>query len=169
MFPAAARVQQSASSNKEGSKSRQNPCRPNLPASRRCFRVQTRVPTVWSAASSYREDFLMCWPSNKVVKSDSKTNPGYQRVTQRQVMRHFTSKSNGTDQSQNGSSNKPPGPISRVTSIDSNFVVAYPRQPSQQQSGQITLQTVLSLKATHHAEIRKIEIPRSMVVEASSW
>ena len=125
MFPAAARVQQSASSNKEGSKSRQNPCRPNLPASRRCFRVQTRVPTAWSAASSYREDCLMCWPSNKVVKSDSKTNPGYQRVTQRQVMRHFTS--NGTDQSQNGSSNKPPDPISRATSIDSNFVVAYPR------------------------------------------
>ena len=42
------------------------------------------------------------------------------------------------------------------------------------QSGQITLQSVLnnkpkSLKATRHTEIRKIEILRSMVVEALSW
>ena len=47
-------------------------------------------------------------------------------------------------------------------------------QRSQQQSGQITLQSVLIkkpkfLKATRHAEIRKIEIPRSMVMEALSW
>ena len=47
-------------------------------------------------------------------------------------------------------------------------------QSTQQQSGQITLQSVLVnkpkfFKATRHAEIRKIEIPRSMVVEALSW
>ena len=47
-------------------------------------------------------------------------------------------------------------------------------QRSQQQSGQITLQPVLIntsmfLKATHRTKIWKIEIPRSMVVEASSW
>ena len=48
-------------------------------------------------------------------------------------------------------------------------------QPSQQQSGQITLQSVLInrprfLKATHRStEIWKIEIPRYMVVEACSW
>ena len=47
-------------------------------------------------------------------------------------------------------------------------------QRSQQQSGQITLQSVLInkskfLKATHHTEIRKTAIPRSMVVEALSW
>ena len=47
-------------------------------------------------------------------------------------------------------------------------------QRSQQQSGQITLQPVLInkskfLKATHRTKIRKIEIPRSMVVEAMSW
>ena len=47
-------------------------------------------------------------------------------------------------------------------------------QRSQQQSGQITLQLVLInkskfLKATHRTKIRKIEIPRSMVVEALSW
>ena len=46
-------------------------------------------------------------------------------------------------------------------------------QRSQQQSGQITLQSVLVskskfVKASHHTEIRKIEIPRSMVVEALS-
>ena len=44
----------------------------------------------------------------------------------------------------------------------------------QQQSGQITLQPVLInkskfLKATHRTEIRKIEIPRSMVMETLSW
>ena len=47
-------------------------------------------------------------------------------------------------------------------------------QRSQQQSGQITLQSVLIyeskfLKVTHRTEIRKIKIPRSMVVEALSW
>ena len=47
-------------------------------------------------------------------------------------------------------------------------------QRSQQQSGHITLQTVLInnskfLKAPHRTEIRKIEIPRSMVVEALRW
>ena len=47
-------------------------------------------------------------------------------------------------------------------------------QRSQQLSGQITLQSVLMnkpkfLKAIHHTEIRKIKIPRSMVVEALSW
>ena len=47
-------------------------------------------------------------------------------------------------------------------------------QRSQQQSGRITLQSVLInkpkfLKATHHTEIRKIVIPRSMVVRTLSW
>ena len=47
-------------------------------------------------------------------------------------------------------------------------------QRSQQQSGQVTLRPVLInkskiLKATHRLKIRKIEIPRSMVVEALSW
>ena len=47
-------------------------------------------------------------------------------------------------------------------------------QRSQQQSGQIMPQPVLInkpkfLKATYHTEIGKIEIPRSMVVEALSW
>ena len=47
-------------------------------------------------------------------------------------------------------------------------------QHSQQQSGQISLQPVLVnkskfRKATHRTKIWKIEITRSMVVEALSW
>ena len=46
-------------------------------------------------------------------------------------------------------------------------------QRSQQQSDQITLRSVFIkpkfLKATRHAEIRKIETLRSMAVEALSW
>ena len=47
-------------------------------------------------------------------------------------------------------------------------------QRSQQKNGKVTLQPVLInkskfLKATHCTKIRKIEIPRSMVVEALSW
>ena len=47
-------------------------------------------------------------------------------------------------------------------------------QRSQQQNGKITLQPVLInkskfLKATHCTEIRKVEMLRSMVVEALSW
>ena len=47
-------------------------------------------------------------------------------------------------------------------------------QRSQQQSGRIMLQSVLIdkpkfLNATHYTEIRKIEIPRSIVVEALNW
>ena len=47
-------------------------------------------------------------------------------------------------------------------------------QRSQQQTGQITAQPVLVnksnfLKATRRTKIRKIKIPRSMVMEALSW
>ena len=47
-------------------------------------------------------------------------------------------------------------------------------QRSQQQSGHITLQSVLInkpklFKVTSHAEIRKVEISTSMVVETLSW
>ena len=47
-------------------------------------------------------------------------------------------------------------------------------QRFQQQSGQITLQSALLdklkfFKATRHAEIKKIVIPRSMAAEALSW
>ena len=69
---------------------------------------------------------------------------------------------------------KSPYSISRAASIDSDCC----RLPttsglSQQQNGQITLQPVLInmskfLKATLRTKIRKIEIPRSMLVEALS-
>ena len=69
-------------SNHQGSKSRQNPCRVqptenigNLLASRLC----PTVSTVWSAPSvseselqATEKDCLMCCPSNKVIKSDTK-------------------------------------------------------------------------------------------------
>ena len=47
-------------------------------------------------------------------------------------------------------------------------------QRSQQKNGKMTLQPVLInkskfLKATHCTEIRKVEMPRSMVVEGLSW
>ena len=47
-------------------------------------------------------------------------------------------------------------------------------QRSQQQNGLITLQSVLInkpkfLKVTHYTDMREIEGPRSMVVEALSW
>ena len=48
-------------------------------------------------------------------------------------------------------------------------------QRSQQQSGKITLQSVLInkpkflIKATYHTEERKIEIPSSTVMDALSW
>ena len=127
-------------SNQLESKSRQNPCHVqppenvgNLWASRRFIWVRTTVSTVWSAArisesellainTSYREDCLMCSPSNKVIKSDSKSFSGNRRVARRRVVRHFTR--NGADQCQNGSSNllTPYREQPRSTRI-----VAYPR------------------------------------------
>ena len=82
------------------------------------------------------------------------------------------STSNGTDQYQNGSSNllTPYREQPRST----RNVVAYPRPTfsakKRKNYGKITLQPVLInkskiLKATHCTEIRKNEIPRSMVVE----
>ena len=54
------------------------------------------------------------------------------------------------------------------------IVVAYPRPAFSATNRTNTFQTVLInnskfLKATHRTKIRKIEIPRSMVVEALSW
>ena len=77
---------------------------------------------------------------------------------------------------------KPPYSISRATSTDSECcrldptrnVVAYPRPAFSAKNRKNTLQPVLInkskfLKATHCSEIRKNEIPRSMLVEALSW
>ena len=48
------------------------------------------------------------------------------------------------------------------------------QQRSQQQSGQITLQPVLInksrfLEATHRTQVKRVEVPMSMVVEALGW
>ena len=84
------------------------------------------------------------------------------------------STSNGTDQYLNGSSNLLTTYIE--SSLDRLGLLSptHNQQRSQQQTGQITFQPVLInkskfLKATHCTKIRKIEIPRSLVVEALSW
>ena len=69
---------------------------------------------------------------------------------------------------------KPPYSISRATSIDSECCRLPTTSVLSKKNGKMTLQPVLInkskfLKATHCTEARKIEIPRSMVVEALSW
>ena len=84
------------------------------------------------------------------------------------------STSDGTDQYQNGSSNLLT-PYRVSTSIDSECCSLPTTSVLRQKPfGKITLQPVLInkskfLKVTHCTEIRKTEIPRSMVVEALSW
>ena len=70
----------------------------------------------------------------------------------------------------------PPIPLLHIESNLDRFGLLSPThgQRSQQQSGQITLQSVLNnkpkfLKATRHTEISKIEISSSIVVETLSW
>ena len=76
------------------------------------------------------------------------------------------STSNGTDQYQNGSSNLLT-PYREQPRSTWN-VVAYPRPAFSAKKRKNYAPTKL-LKATHRTEIRKNEIPRSMVVEALSW
>ena len=85
-------------------------------------------------------------------------------------MRHFTS--NGTDQCQNGLSNLLTPYREQPRSTRS--VVAYPRPEfsATKRTNDAPIrfdQQPKFLKVTHHTEIWKIEIPRSMVVEALSW
>ena len=118
--------------------------------------------------TTYREDCLMCCPSNKVIKSDT---------------RSFLALG-GFDEDKLCDTLQIPTNIKTVHQISLLYIESnldrlgllsptHGRR-SQQQSGQITLQSVLInkpkfLKATHHTEVRKIEIPRSMGVEALSW
>ena len=82
------------------------------------------------------------------------------------------STSNDTDQYHNDSSNLLTPYIE--SSLDRLGLLSSTHdQRSHQQTGQITFQPVLInkskfLKATHRTKIKKIEIPRSMVVEALS-
>ena len=153
----------------------------NLSGSRRYIWARITVSTVivWSAASISKYVLLIQavqWRLSDVPpiqKSNAKVIQkvsSSRKITRRQVGRHF--RGNGTDRCRNGSS-KLTTPYREQTR--STRIVVYPRPAfSAQQSRQITLQSVLInkpkfFKAPHHAEIRNIEIPRSMVVEASSW
>ena len=64
--------------------------------------------------------------------------------------------------------------VSRATSIDSECCRLPTTSVLSKKNGKMTLQPVLIdkskfLKATRYTEIMKIEIPRSIVVEALSW
>ena len=112
----------------------------------------------------------MCFPSNKVIKSDTKhflalgglhedklcgilqaMAPTNVKTVHQTSLLHIENK------------------LDRLGLLSLTQV-----QRSQQQSGKITFQSVLInkpefLKATRHSEIRKLQIPRSMVVKALNW
>ena len=161
-------------SNQQGSKSRQNPCQvqpteniANLSASRpglfgyelQFLLLLSGVLPVVQNLNYYKLQRIPVLPD--VLPNQQSHQKGYKqfsssgRVTRRQVMRYFTS--NGTDQSMSKRFIKSYY-ISRATSIDSDCCrLSTAGQSSQQQSGQITLQSVLIdkpkfLKATHHTE-----------------
>ena len=172
-------------SNQRVSKLRQNPCqvRPpenirNLSASRRYLWVRTTVSIVWRAVSiseselQATEETVGCvaHPPIKVIKCDSKsflpigglhedrlcdtlqaTAPANVRTDRQASLLHIESN------------------LDRLGLLSPTHGQRFRRR-----SGQITLQSILInkpkfLKAICHAEIRKNEIPRSMVVEALSW
>ena len=69
---------------------------------------------------------------------------------------------------------KPPYSISRVASIDSDFrclptTSVLSNKSDKYVPNRFDQQYSKFLKATHRTKIRKIKIPRSMVVEALSW
>ena len=116
----------------------------------------------------------MCCPSNKVIKSDPKMfSSSYYTIGglhEDKICNTLQSMAQTDVKTAHQTS------LLRIESNLDRLGLLSPthRQGSQQQSGQITLQSVLVnkpkfLKATHYTEISKIEIPRSMVVEALSW
>ena len=64
---------------------------------------------------------------------------------------------------------KPPSCISRATSIDSECCRLPTTSVLSKKTEKLRSSQSKFLKATHCTKIRKIEIPRSMVVEALSW
>ena len=121
--------------------------------------------------TSYREDYyLMCCPSNKVIKSDIKSVLALGRLHEDKLCDTLQALAPTNVKTVHQTS---------LLHIENNFsrhALLSPThsQCSQQQSGQITLQSVLTnkpkfLRAIHNTEKRKIEISRSMVVEAQSW
>ena len=109
-------------------------------------------------------------PIQQTKKNDTILFSSSRRVTRRQVMRHFTS--NGPDQCHNGSPNLLTS--YREQPRSTRIVVAY-RRPAFLATKRTNPPPISFdnkskfLKATRHAKIRKIEIPKSMVGEALSW
>ena len=170
-------------SDQQGSKSPQNPCqvRPteiivNISAPRKCIWVRTTVSTVWSAASvseselqATQKDCLMCCPSNKVIKSYTKvfdSSEGYTKTSYAALYKQW---------------NRPTSKrfIKLLTPYreqrrTTRIVVAYPRPAFStikraNHALSVLMKKSMFLKATRHAEIWKLETPRSTVVEALGW
>ena len=174
-------------SKQPGSKSRQNPCQVQPTKNMETYRRQDDVfghelQFLLSSLEccqylNYKlctteKTVCMCCPTNEVFKSDAKRFLALGRLHEDKLCDIL--QAYGTDQCRNASSNVliPYREQLRLTRI----VVAHPRPAfsATRRSRQITLQSVLInrakfLKVTHHTEIRKIETPRSMVVEALDW
>ena len=185
--------QPATQTNSSGSKSRQNLCqaRPteyieNLSASRRCLRVRTAVSTVVSGVlpgfqnldccTSYREDCLMCCPprpSNKQGhNSDSKSFLAIGGLHEDKLCDTLQARAT-TNNVKNHSSSLLTTPY-REQPRSTWIVVVYPRPAFS--TTKRTNHAPISfdnkpkfLKATFYTGLRKIEIPKSMVVEALSW
>ena len=118
----------------------------------------------------YREDCLMCCPSNKVIKSVSNTFP--------QLSEDCTETSYATLHKEWYPSMskwfiKPPFTPYREQPRSTRIVAVHPRPAFSATKQKITLQSVLInkpkfLKVAPCRKIRKIVIPRSMAVEALS-
>ena len=112
----------------------------------------------------------MCCPSNKVIKSDTRRFLALGGLHEDKLCDTLQAKAPTNVKTDHHTS------LLRIESNLDRLGLLSPihDQRSQQQYGQITLNSVLInkpkfLKAVHHTEIRKIEISRSMVVEALSW
>ena len=139
-------------------------------------------PRIWTTIS-YRERLSGVLLIQQSHQKRQKKFSVSRRVTRRQVMRHFTS--NGTDQCRNGSSNlltsyREQPRSTWILKKNLNASRPYSESPthgqrSQQQSGPITLQSVLTSKlkfskAAHHAEMKISVIPRSIAaMDAFRW
>ena len=111
----------------------------------------------------------MCCPCNKVIKSDTKCFLALGRLHKGKLYDILQAMAPTNVETVHQTS------LFHIESNLDRFGLLSPThgQRSQQQSGQITLQSVLIskpefLKAKHRTEIRKIEIRRPMVVEALS-
>ena len=116
----------------------------------------------------------MCCPSNKVLKSDTKSFLGIRALHEDNLC-----EDKFTLQAMTPTNVRTVHQISLLhteSNLDRLGLLSPTHgERSQQQSGQFTLQSLFFinklkfLKATHHTEITKIEILRSMAMETLSW